>query len=627
MGKAVGVISDCGRIKKMKTGFVYTIFAYLIVMGSLHAAPGPSSPILVLNTSENFGFFTSEILKTEGFNEFQADSFSEKITVTYLKNFDVVILTEFALTGRQSKILTRYVKEGGSLIAFRPDKKLSDVFGIRGKGGTVSDGYIAVNTSDETGKGIRAETLQFHGDADRYDLKGGREIAGLFKDGVTATGLPAVVMNKYGEGHAMAFLYNLPLSIVYTRQGNHRNAGLETDGITGIRAMDLFTNGWVDTTKNILNQADEQMRLLSHGIETMTGYSKPLPRFWYFPDALECLVTLNNDGEDNKETDFQKQFDDVYSKGAGMTLYVKELDLISKGWVDTWIGRGFEIAGHYDDTRQAVDPDWATMDRVYKNLNTKLRSEYGIDSMLTVTNHWFVWCGKDKYGARDFSAQARIEEINGIRLDCNYAHYDNGSNQGHFLGALGKNQGNYTGSGLIMKFADLRGDIINVYQQLNNVYDQQYMEHDDKEGYFNCFKGLMDRSLGGEAYSFISVKAHNAEYFFSEIPLMKMLDYANSKGIPVWTELKLLEFLRAKNEAAFRNLIWKDNQLSFEVKSTLKHSNTLTCMLPFVHNGKTIRSIKRDGSEQPYSVRSIKGFDYAVLTIAPGSEYSFVVRY
>ena len=40
-------------------------------------------------------------------------------------------------------------------------------------------------------------------------------------------------------------------------------AGQEKDGIKGLRAMDMFTNGWVDTSKNRLNHADEQMRLLS----------------------------------------------------------------------------------------------------------------------------------------------------------------------------------------------------------------------------------------------------------------------------------------------------------------------------------------------------------------------------
>ena len=521
-----------------------------------------TAPILILARNNNFGLYTGEILRAEGFNEFQINSITDaKINLAYLKKFDIVILTENKLAATHQSMITRYVKEGGHLIAFRPDKKLSDVFGIVDKRGTVADGYISVNTKEDIGKGLIAQSLQFHGEADRYDLKGAREIAALYKDAFTKTEYPAVVINAYGKGHAMAFLYNLPLSVVYTRQGNYRSAGQEMDGINGIRAMDLFTNGWVDTSKNILNQADEQMRLLSHGIEKMNSYTRPLPRFWYFPDGLKCLVTLTNDGENNKEADFQKQFEDVDAKGAKMTLYVKEVDLISKSWINDWIKKGFEMSGHPDDVKQAGNPDWQTMDAVYKTLNRKLNKEYGIDSMLTVTNHWFVWCGKDEFGAPDFTAQARIEEKNGIRLDCNYAHYDNNSNQGHFLGAFGTNHGNYTGSGLAMKFTDLHGNMINVYQQLNNVYDQQYMEHDDKDGFYNCFKGLMDRSLDSGVYSYISVKAHTAEYFFSEIPLMKMLDYANSKGIPVWTQLKLLGFLQAKDEATFSNIKWEKKEI------------------------------------------------------------------
>ena len=80
-----------------------------------------------------------------------------------------------------------------------------------------------------------------------------------------------------------------------------------------------------------------------------------------------------------------------------------------------------------------------------------------------------------------------------------------------------------------MKFADSRGKTINVYQHLNAVYDQEYNESHDPEGFYNCFKGLMDRSLHNEVYSFISVKSHNDEYYFSKSPLMKMLAYANQQ--------------------------------------------------------------------------------------------------
>ncbi len=348
---------------------------------------------------------------------------------------------------------------------------------------------------------------------------------------------------------------------------------------------------------------------------------------WYFPDTLKCLVTLNNDGEDSKEVEFGPQFKDVDARGAKMTLYIKEPGYISKAWVETWAKKGFEISGHPDDTRQAENPDWGTMDSVYKALRNELKSNYGIMSMQTVTNHWFVWCGKTSDGVRDFASQARIEENNGVGLDCNYAHYDNGSDQGHFLGEMGTHQGNYTGSGLSMKFADVNGKVINVFQQLNNVYDQQYMEHKDQDGYYNCFKGLMDRSLNDEVYSFISVRAHNNEYYFSKIPLMNSLDYANSKGIPVWTELKLLEFLRVKEEASFTDINWTDNQLSFKIKSSLTHDNGLSCLLPYAYNGTAINKITVNGVTQPLSVKSIKGYKYGMVTIKSGFNYSLVVSY
>ena len=170
-------------------------------------------------------------------------------------------------------------------------------------------------------------------------------------------------------------------------------------------------------------------------------------------------------------------------------------------------------------------------------------------------------------GSPEFAAQAEIEANNGLEMDINYARYDNKSNQGHFLGPMGQNQGNFTGSGLIMKFAGSKGKILNIYQQLNNVYDQQYTENHDADGFFDCFKGLMDRSLHNEVYSFISVKSHNDEYYFSKKPLMKMLAYAKSNGIPVWTELKLLDFIKMKDDASFTDLNWSGNRLSFHLKS------------------------------------------------------------
>jgi hypothetical protein len=108
---------------------------------------------------------------------------------------------------------------------------------------------------------------------------------------------------------------------------------------------------------------------------------------------------------------------------------------------------------------------------------------------------------------------------------------------------------------------------------------------------------------------------------------MKMLDYANDKGIPVWTELQFLEFLKAKDEASFANVVWSGNALSFEIKSALKHERGITCLIPAVFNGARINHVTIDGEEQNFAIRSMKGNDYAWLTVKPGAGYRVVAGY
>jgi len=587
-----------------------------------------SGPILVLATSDDFGTYTTEILKTEGFNEYMHDSLTDSsITDEYLRQFDIIILGETSINASHKTMLSDYVKNGGNLIAFRPDKKLNEIFGITDAGGTYSEGYIAIDTTTEQGKGLTSKIMQFHGEADKYQAHGAEIIATLYADKFSEKEFPAVVSYDYGKGHTIAFLYNLPKSIVYTRQGNPLFAGIEKDGIPGLRGMDLFADGWLDTSMNTINQADQQMALLSHCIQYLNSFTKPLPRIWYFPDSLKCLVVLDNDGENNTEADFEPQFQDVDSMGAKMTIYIMDIDKVSKAWVDKWIAKGHEIAAHPDDTREALDPTWNRMDSVIGDIKEQIASKYGI-TVRTNVNHWFVWCGRNADGSQNFAAQARLEEKHGIEMDGNYAHYDMNSNQGaYYLGQLGINHGNYTGSGLVMKYADAEGKTVNVYQRFNAVYDQQYNESNDPEGFFNCFIGLMDRSLNNEIYSIISIKAHNNEYYFSKEPLMEMLAYANDKGIPVWTALNLLNFLKMKDEASFTNISWANNRLSFTLNSSLKHSNGLTFMIPANHGDKKITGITKDNKDIQLTIKSVKGSEYAFVTVEPGANYSFLISY
>src|SRR3954471_12864492 len=147
---------------------LYKVVLLLFTIGlfycsSINAAGKKNYPILILRSPGHFDSFAGEILKAEGFNEFH---FSLRTSLKYLKKFDLVILPEVALTDTQKDILTSYVREGGNLIAFRPDKKLATIFGVVDNKDILDEGYISIDTFSEIGKGLTKETLQFHGTAD-----------------------------------------------------------------------------------------------------------------------------------------------------------------------------------------------------------------------------------------------------------------------------------------------------------------------------------------------------------------------------------------------------------------------------------------------------------------------------
>ncbi|HUQ65705.1 MAG TPA: CehA/McbA family metallohydrolase, partial [Flavitalea sp.] len=571
------------------------------------------APVLILSQQGNY---IEEIMKAEGLNSFVSRTIND---LSGIDDYNIVILPVMPITSSQSEILKKYVRAGGNLIAFRPDTNLSSIFSLRQSNDTITDPYISIGPENETGKGLTTEALQVHGIAQACSSANAKVIASFNNK------YPAVTINKFGKGTAVAFTYDLPMSIILTRQGNYKNAGLEKDGIKGLRAMDLFTDGWLDTTKNIYNQADEQMRLLSRIIRTIAG--KPLPSFWYFPDTLNALVTLTNDGEYSDEKDIDTQLRDIEEKNASMSLYILTAGKISLSSTEAWQKRGNEISGHPDNTLNAEHPTWQNMDTAIEFKLKELSEKYSVPAMNTVVNHWFVWNGLTRKGSSDFTAQAQIEKMHGIGMDINYAHYDNHSPQQHFLGPMGTSQGNFTGSGLPMKFGDMNGKVIDIYQHVNNVYDQQYMEHKDSIGFFDSFKGLLDRSLYNQVYSYISVKSHNDEYYFSKKPLLKMLDYANSRRIPVWTPVKLLEFLKAKDQATFDNVKWAASTLSFNIHSDLQHQNMLSVIVPYIFDGKKIVAITSGSAAKAYAVKKIKGLDYAIFSIRPGTAYHIVVKY
>lgn len=105
-------------------------------------------PILILSEQADFGNYTGEILKAEGFNEFMIDSLSGRnMSGSFIRKFDLVILSEPVKDSLKWKLFREYVRDGGNLIAIDPARPPADLFGILNIAGGQPGGCLETDTT------------------------------------------------------------------------------------------------------------------------------------------------------------------------------------------------------------------------------------------------------------------------------------------------------------------------------------------------------------------------------------------------------------------------------------------------------------------------------------------------
>ena len=328
---------------------------------------GPGGPILVITSSAQsakFGKYYAEILRNEGFNEFAVADIST-VTPATLAAYDVAILAKMPLNATQVTTLEDWVTGGGNLVAMDPGIELSPLLGISTAGSSLSNAYIKINPLTRVGSGIYSGTMQFHGSATLHSLTGASSLATIYSASTTATSYPAVTLRSVGlnGGQAAAFAYDLATSIVYTRQGNPAWVDQDRDGISPIRANDLFYGAsasdpqpdWIDLQKVHVPQADEQQRFLANLITQMTLDRKPLPRFWYLPNAHRAVVMLT--GDEHGGAGWTTRFDQLQAlspagcsvadwKCLRATTYTYTSTPVTDAQAKAYQDSGFEVALH-----------------------------------------------------------------------------------------------------------------------------------------------------------------------------------------------------------------------------------------------------------------------------------------
>jgi hypothetical protein len=585
--------------------------------------PAPNGPILIVtNSSNKFGDYYAEILRTEGLNEFSVSDISS-VTSTTLANYDLVILADMTLTSGQVTMFTNWVNNGGNLIAMHPDKQLASLLGLTDAGSTLSNGYLLVNTSQAPGKGIVNQTIQFHGTADRYNLNGAASIATLYTNATTTTTNPAVTLRSVGSsgGKAAAFTYDLASSIVYTRQGNPAWAGQERDGFSPIRSDDQFFGNksgdpqtdWVDLNKVAIPQADEQQRLLANLILEMNLAKKPLPRFWYFPHGKKAVVLMSGDDHANGGTAGRfDQFKAQSPAGCSVddwecirgTSYIYPNSPLTNTQANQYVNvdRGFEVALHVD-TGCADYGANNPLNTSYTNQLNSFTSKYtNIEAPKTQRHHCLVWS--------DWSSTPEVELSKGIRLDTTYYYWPPDWVQDR--------PGFFTGSGMTMRLAKLDGTVLDVFKSATQLTDES------GQSYPYNIDTLLNRALGSEGYyGIFNVNAHTD--FNPSSVSDAVVTSAKTRGVPVISARQLLTWLDGRDNSYFSSLSWStiNNTLSFSItKGT--GTNGLQAMLPTKSAYGNLTTLTRNGNSVTYTISAIKGVEYAFF---PGDGGSYVATY
>lgn len=565
---------------------------------------GPGGPILVVSAASNpFSRYTVEILRAEGLNEFLAMDISQ-VNSTVLSNYDVVVLGEMPLSSANVTMFTNWVNAGGRLIAFKPDAQLNTLMGLTATGTPLDDQYLLVNTASGPGAGIVNQTIQYHGSANRYNLNGATTIATLYSSATTATTSPAISMRNVGSngGVAVAFAFDLARSIVYTRQGNPAQAGTETDGQSPMRPNDLFYPNYVDLNKVAIPQADEQQRLLANIIIQTNLAKKPLPRFWYLPKNYKAAVifALDDHGTTTGTVDIFNKM--LANSAPGCSVQAWECARATS-WYYLGIpftntqavnfhSQGFEVGKHVENG--CVNFNATNLNAAYTTQLQDFRAQYpGVPAQATHRFHCIVWS--------DWVTQAKVGLTHGLRFNMDYYYWPSTWVNGR--------PGLFTGSGLPMRYADLDGSLIDVYQSPSQIVNENGIN------YTIGTTALLDNALGPQGY-YGMFGAHDdyRDVAFSD----EVIAAAKARNVPLITAQQALTWTDGRNNSNFGSLTWNGNTLSFTITQAAG-ANFLKAMLPASTGPNSLISITRNGTPIPFTLETIKGMSYAFFDATTGS--------
>ncbi len=555
------------------------------------------------NRANTYGAYTTAVLKAEGFADMVVRPIGQE-SLAGLEAYDAVILTPCLPRRAYVDRLAAYVKAGGRLIALRPSRLVALALGLAPTSTVVHPAYVRPLPGNAISAGVPHESVQTHVPVDNYEPlqlpEGTQEIARTFADAGVETSYPAALHFPLGKGQVVAFGYDLAQAVALIRQGNPVHYGWRTLGFGNPYRPNEFYSSHLDKRRMHLPQADIHTMLLGNAVNAIAKH--PQPRLWYYdtPDT-KSMVVLDSDDDYSPLEAFEALMDSVEAHDGHITIYLmlgpSKYTIATPERVAGWRARGHSFGIHHNafDPHYADEEQDAVMEEIVRRDTDYFREHYGGDTVIANRNHCLGWKG--------YVDLPRIYEDVGVVLDTNVLSIHDQWLQ-------------YTnGSGHPGKFVDTDGDVIQVYQQLTQAYDDASV------------KAKLSSDPVGEAKRTRQVMVDKKERYFSPLTMLshpvsfytysgayqnQCWDYANELGLPIWSAFEWADFVRARDRAQVAHSAWDDGSFSCQVAGS-SPSGSFTLMVP-LQNGETPRA-SVDGESVDVSLQEAYGWTYALVPV------------
>ena len=213
----------------------------------------------------------------------------------------------------------------------------------------------------------------------------------------------------------------------------------------------------------------------------------------------------------------------------------------------------------------------------------------------TNRNHCMVWS--------DFDTVPVVSVANGIRLDTNYYFWP--------PNWVRDVPGVFNGTGMPMRYAKADGTIVDVLQATTQMTDES------EQTYPFTVNTLLDRALGPQGYYGAFVANMHTDTATSS-GSDSIVASAKARNVPIVSARQMLDWIDGRNSSSFGALAWSGSTLSFSV-TIGTGGQGLQVMIPTQAGALHLTGITLNGAPVASSAQTIKGIQYAFVSVAPVS--------